>query len=79
MKLVLSIFRESLFSLNQLEIFFNLIFISFTSWIGSLWGKRILVSSAKIMKWEEGEERGRSFMYKKIKVNQGLILVVRRK
>ena len=29
LKLVLSIFRESLFSLNQLEIFFNSIFISF--------------------------------------------------
>ena len=49
MKLVLSIFRESSFSLNQLEIFLNSIFISFSSWIGSLWEKRILVSSAKII------------------------------
>ena len=67
MKLVLSILRDSLFSLNQLEIFFNLLFISFSSWIGSLWEKRILVSSAKIMKWEEGDERGRSLMYKRNK------------
>ena len=30
-------------------------------------GKRILVSSAKIMKWEEGDEIGRSLMYKRNK------------
>ena len=61
------IYREGLFSLNQLQIFFNSILISFSSWIWSLWEKRILVSSAKNMKWEEGEERGRSFMYKRNK------------
>ena len=65
MKLVLSIFRGILLSLNQLEIIFNSLFIHFSSWTGSLWEKRILVSSAKIMKWEEGEESGRSLMYKK--------------
>ena len=30
-------------------------------------GKSILVSSAKIMKWEEGEESGRLLMYKRNK------------
>ena len=67
MKLVLSIFRDSLFSLNQLEIFFDSLFISFSSWTGSLWEKRILVSPSKLMKWEEGDERGRSLMYKRNK------------
>ena len=35
MKLVLSIFNESLFSLNQLVIFFNSLLISFSNWTGS--------------------------------------------
>ena len=30
-------------------------------------GKKILVSSAKIMKWEEADERERSLMYKRNK------------
>ena len=49
-KVVLSILRDSLLSLNQLEIFFNSLFISFSSWTGSLWEKRTQVSSGKIIR-----------------------------
>ena len=65
-KFVLSAFNESLFSLNQLHVSFNSILIRISNWTGFSWETRF-VSSAKIMKWEKGEERGRSLMYSKIK------------
>jgi hypothetical protein len=67
MKLVLSMFNESLFNLNQFDILFNSILIRLSSIRGSSCEKIILVSSAKIMKFELGEQVGRSLIYNKNK------------
>ena len=67
MNLVLSIFSDSLFSLNQLEISLIHCLLVFLVRQGLHEKKKILVSSAKVMKYEEGNERGRSLMYKRNK------------
>jgi hypothetical protein len=65
MKLVLSMFKDNLFNLNQLEILFISSLIRVSRDMGSLCVKIIFVSSAKIIKCELVEHWGRSLMYNK--------------